>query len=63
VRELAERYGVAYVDYSQDLGLDNGVFHDLSHLVEPGRQVWEQRLAEELAAFYERRGDAAGDTP
>jgi hypothetical protein len=63
VRELAERYGVAYVDFSQDLGLDNGVFHDLSHLVEPGRQVWEQRLAEELAAFYERQGDAGGDTP
>jgi len=65
VRELAERYGVTYVDFSQDLGLENRDFHDLSHLVEPGRELWERRLAEEIAAFYARRGEAdgAGGTP
>jgi lysophospholipase L1-like esterase len=62
VRELAGRYGVPYVDFSQEIGLGNGDFHDLSHLVEPGRELWEQRLAEELAAFYERRGAAGTDS-
>jgi hypothetical protein len=62
VRELAERYGVPYIDFSQDLGLGNEDFHDLSHLVEPGRELWEQRLAEELAAFYARQGTAGTDS-
>lgn len=65
VRELAGRYDVPYIDFSQDVGLGNDDFHDLSHLVEPGREVWEQRLAEEIAAFYARRGDddAGAETP
>ena len=48
---------MSYVDFSQELGLGNEDFHDLSHLVESGREVWEQRLAEELVAFYERQSD------
>ncbi len=58
VQELAERYGVTYLDFSQELGLGNEHFHDLSHLIEPGRDLWEQRLAEELAAIYARQDDA-----
>ena len=56
-----------YVDISQEIGLGNEDSHDRSHLVEPGRELWEQRLAEELAGFDERQGDAgaggAGDEP
>jgi len=49
VRELADEFGVPYVDFNDELPLTNADFHDLSHLVEPGRVVWETRLAEELA--------------
>jgi len=56
VRELAAAYGVPYVDFNEELPLRNGDFQDLSHLVEPGRVIWEERLAEELA----RRLGAAG---
>ena len=63
---LAEEYGVPYIDYSAELPLDNGDFHDLSHLVEPGRVMWERRLAEELVEAPRRatarlapRGDSA----
>lgn len=48
VAALAEEHGVPYIDYSAELPLENGYFHDLSHLVEPGRVLWERRLAEEL---------------
>ena len=61
VAELAARFGVPYIDFSQELGLGNDDFHDLSHLVEPGRELWERRLAEELVAFYETRGGAGDD--
>jgi hypothetical protein len=73
VHRLADAYGVPYLDFVRELPLTNRDFHDLSHLVEPGREIWEQRLAEELVAFYERHqaaveaaatgGDGAVDAP
>ncbi len=67
VRELADEFGVPYVDFNDELPLTNADFHDLSHLVEPGRVVWETRLAEELARLLGpdgvlRRDGAFGPT-
>jgi hypothetical protein len=65
VRRLADAFGVPYVDFVRELPLADRDFHDLSHLVEPGREIWEQRLAEELVAFYERQppGDEGAEAP
>ena len=66
VQALADEYDVPYVDFNAELPLTNDDFHDLSHLVEPGRVVWQTRLAEELvrllgaeAAGRGRRADGA----
>lgn len=48
VHELALRYDAAYVDFNNELSLPSSSFYDLSHLVEPGREVWQHRLAQEL---------------
>ena len=65
VRRLAREYGVPYVDFNEELRIPNEDFHDIDHLVEPGRVIWEDRLAEELARLLPKRetagsGDAAG---
>jgi len=59
VRELAREYGVPYVDFNDELPLSNAYFHDLSHLVEPGRVIWEARLAKELARLLGPNGTLA----
>jgi hypothetical protein len=56
---------VPYVDFNEELRIPNEDFHDIDHLVEPGRVIWEDRLAEELARLLPKRetagsGDAAG---
>jgi hypothetical protein len=56
---LARELGVPYVDFNASLGLPNGDFHDLSHLVEPGRALWQHRLAEELATLMGPAGNGA----
>lgn len=48
VRALAKRYGAPYIDFNDQLDLPSADFYDLSHLVEPGRVVWQRRLASEL---------------
>jgi hypothetical protein len=60
VRALAEHYDVPYLDFNDEVDIPNGSFHDLSHLVEPGRVVWQSELARELAAVY--RDETAGET-
>ena len=45
---LAAKYDVPYADFNRELKLKNADFHDLSHLVEPGRVLWQHRLAQEL---------------
>ena len=69
VAALAEEFGVPYIDYSAEIPLENGDFHDLSHLVEPGRVLWERRLAKELVkllgddgALGPRGSTGAGET-
>jgi hypothetical protein len=63
VQGLADEYGVPYVDFNAELPLTNADFHDLSHLVEPGRVVWEARLAEELARLLGADGALAPTAP
>ena len=57
VRALATKYDVPYIDYNAELPLTNADFHDLSHLVEPGRVLWERRLAEELVRLLGPDGE------
>jgi len=58
VRALAKRYGAPYVDFNDQLDLPSADFYDLSHLVEPGRVVWQRALASELARLM-KDADAA----
>jgi len=45
---LARRYGAAYVDFNDELRIADSSFYDLSHLVEPGRSIWQHALAQAL---------------
>ena len=60
---LAAKYDVPYVDFNQELALKNADFHDLSHLVEPGRVIWQHRLAQELVQLMGADGQGAGTPP
>jgi hypothetical protein len=51
VRALARQRGVPYLDFNRELAIPSADFHDLSHLVEPGRVLWQKRLAEELVTL------------
>jgi hypothetical protein len=46
---LADTYRVPYVDVNAAAAIPNDDFHDLSHLVEPGRILWQRQLAGALA--------------
>jgi len=48
VRALARDRGVPYVELDRADPLPSSDFHDLMHLVEPGRARWQGRLAGEL---------------
>lgn len=48
VRALARDRGVPYVELDRAYPLPSSDFHDLMHLVEPGRARWQGRLAGEL---------------
>jgi hypothetical protein len=49
VDALADKYDVPYLDFNAGLKLKNEDFHDLSHLNESGRVVWQRALARQLA--------------
>lgn len=51
VQALARAQGVPYVNFNRELAIPSADFHDLSHLVEPGRVLWQKRLAEELVTL------------
>jgi hypothetical protein len=57
---LAAEYDVPYVDVNEAAAVPNRDFHDLSHLVEPGRVLWQRQLAAALAPLL---GAAASDAP
>ena len=51
VQALAGEHDVPYLDFNRELAIPSADFYDLSHLVEPGRVLWQTRLAEELVAL------------
>lgn len=51
VRALARARGVPYLDLDGENALPSSDFHDLVHLVEPGRARWQRRLARELTGL------------
>ena len=57
---MAVKYDVPYVDFNQELQLKSADFHDLSHLVEPGRVIWQRRLAQELVRLMGADGKGTG---
>ena len=57
VEALADEYEVPYVDFNEELDIASRDFHDLSHLVEAGRVVWQRRLAREVVEIM---GETSG---
>jgi hypothetical protein len=49
VSKLAEKYGYPYIDLNRTVDIPSRDFQDLSHLIAPGRVIWQHALAEELA--------------
>jgi lysophospholipase L1-like esterase len=47
--EFAQTYHIDYVNFTDQLHIPNADFHDLSHLVEPGRVIWQKKLAQVVA--------------
>lgn len=48
-KKLAAQYGAQYVNFNARADIPNRDFHDLSHLVAPGRVIWQHQLARVLA--------------
>jgi hypothetical protein len=49
--EIAEEYGIPYVDFVDDSGLATSDFYDLWHLVESGYVKWQRLLARTAAGL------------
>jgi hypothetical protein len=49
VTALASKYGAAYIDLNKTVDIPSRDFQDLSHLIAPGRVIWQHALAKELA--------------
>jgi len=58
---LCEQRGVPYLDFNQKLAIPSADFHDLSHLVESERVLWQKRLVEELVTLLDSGADGQGD--
>ena len=59
VRALAAKYGIRYIDFTDQLRLTAKDFYDFSHLRPSGRDVWQARLSQVLVRLY-RKGVIAG---
>jgi len=55
-RALARKYGVPWVDLNQTLNIPSTDFQDLSHLIAPGRVIWQHALAKQLARLMRSEG-------
>lgn len=47
-RDLAADEDVRFVSFLEEVGIPSAYFYDLFHLVGPGREVWQDRLAREV---------------
>jgi hypothetical protein len=59
VQALATKYSVPYLDFNAAVRIPSGDFRDLSHLVEPGRVIWQRELAQALAPLLGPGGRGA----
>jgi hypothetical protein len=59
VMALAGEYDVAYVDVNEAAAVPDDDFHDLSHLVESGRERWQRQLAKALVPLLREAGAAS----
>ena len=48
VAKLADEYGYPYIDLNKTVDIPSRDFQDLSHLIAPGRVIWQHALAKEL---------------
>ena len=62
IEALAVEYRVPYIDFNRDLRIPDGDFHDLSHLTEPGRVIWQRRLAGEVVKIMGEDARAGGES-
>jgi hypothetical protein len=61
VTALARKYGAPYVDLNKTVDIPSRDFQDLSHLIAPGRVIWQHALAKELARIItEDSGGSSG---
>lgn len=60
VQALARERDVPYLDFNRELAIPSADFHDLSHLVEPGRVLWQRRLAQKLVSLMGPSGTGGG---
>jgi hypothetical protein len=49
VAALGKKYGAPYIDLNKTVDIPSRDFQDLSHLIAPGRVIWQHALAKELA--------------
>jgi hypothetical protein len=56
VAALGHKYGAPYIDLNKTLDIPSRDFQDLSHLIAPGRVVWQHALAQELARLLTAAG-------
>ncbi len=52
VLDIAAAHGVPYLDFNDRVAIPSEYFLDLSHLLPPGRELWEAELARVLARLY-----------
>ena len=55
-KALGKKYDVPYVSFVNAAKLPNSSFYDLWHLVEPGREVWQNLLSAKTAALLKQYG-------
>jgi len=53
--DLARRYGIEYVHFTQAIGLPSSAYWDLHHLLAPGYARWQSRLSAELVKLLPAR--------
>lgn len=58
VKRLASRYDVPYVDFNEELAIPDAYFADLQHLLQPGRVIWQRRLAQTIVTLMHREATA-----
>jgi hypothetical protein len=49
--KIASSNGVPFLSFVDELKLSTDEFYDLMHLVEPGREKWQERLSNEVAGL------------